>query len=118
NLNAADTVNADRVWPGGGLGLNLSGAGVTVGVWDGGAVLAEHQELDGRVAIMDSVATSGHATHVAGTIGGTGLSADARGMANGVEIRSRDYSNDRNEFPLDAGVIDLSNHSYGNLRGW
>src|SRR5687767_6145194 len=49
NLNAADTTNADQLRPGELLGLNLSGAGVTIGVWDNGAVRASHEQLAGRV---------------------------------------------------------------------
>ena len=32
NINSADTINTDRLWTGGNLGLNLDGAGSTVGV--------------------------------------------------------------------------------------
>lgn len=47
NANAADTTNADQLRSGGGLGLSLSGQGVTVGIWDGNAVRATHQEFGG-----------------------------------------------------------------------
>jgi hypothetical protein len=50
NANAADTTNTDQLRAGEALGLNLSGAGVTVGTWEaGGGVLATHQEFGGRV---------------------------------------------------------------------
>src|SRR5438046_2129004 len=45
NANAADTTNADQLLPGGGLGLNLTGAGLSVGVWDSGRVRNTHQEF-------------------------------------------------------------------------
>jgi subtilisin family serine protease len=120
NLNAADTSNANQLWAGGGLGLNLTGAGTTVGLWDGGDVRATHQELNGRVSVIDAVGLSDHATHVAGTIGATGVNAAARGMASSVDIRSRDFNNDTAEMMADMnnGLIDLSNHSYGRIRGW
>ena len=54
NRNAADTTNADQLWTGGGMGLNLDGTGITVGVWDGGRVRATHQELVGRVTYPQS----------------------------------------------------------------
>ena len=38
NVDAADTVSTDEVWPGGSAGLDLDGSGMTVGEWDGGAV--------------------------------------------------------------------------------
>jgi subtilisin family serine protease len=73
NANAADTTNADQLWSGGGLGLNLTGAGVTVGIWDDGAVRATHRELAGRVTVVDGGLITNHSTHVAGTIAATGL---------------------------------------------
>lgn len=118
NIDAADTTNADQLWSGGGLGLSLSGLNVTVGIWDGGQVRSTHQELTGRVTLVDGGSISNHSTHVAGTIGATGAVANAHGMANQVLLRSRDYLNDVPEMITDAGIIDLSNHSYGNLRGW
>jgi len=120
NANAADTTNADQLWSGGGLGLNLTGAGVTVGIWDGGAVRSTHQEFanGSRVTVVDAVANSNHSTHVAGTIGAQGTNASAIGMAGSVLIRSRDFSNDYSEMASDAGLIDISNHSYGLVLGW
>lgn len=118
NINAADTTNADQIWVGGSLGLNLTGAGLTVGIWDGGAIRSTHQELTGRVSIIDAVGIIDHATHVAGTIGATGVNPAARGMASGVLLRSRDFNNDISEMATDAPLINLSNHSYSFIRGW
>ncbi|HKL39607.1 MAG TPA: hypothetical protein VJ894_02960, partial [Cryomorphaceae bacterium] len=42
NVDAAATTSTDRVHPGGDLGLNLSGMGMTIGEWDGGDVLTTH----------------------------------------------------------------------------
>ncbi|MEG3837127.1 S8 family serine peptidase [Microcoleus sp. Z1_C3] len=120
NRNAADTTNADQLWSGGGLGLNLNGSGVTVGVWDGGKVRNTHQEFGSRVVISDSASSfDDHATHVAGTIGATGVNSEARGMANQVNIRSYDWNNDLQELEATAKTgLTLSNHSYGALMGW
>lgn len=120
NRNAADTTNADQLWTGGGLGLNLSGAGLTAGVWDEGAVRTTHQELAGRVTSVDGGANSSHSTHVAGTIGATGITASAHGMATGILIRSRNWTNDVSEINADAAanLIQISNHSYGFVNGW
>jgi subtilisin family serine protease len=119
NVNAADTTNADQLRSGGGLGLNLTGTGITVGVWDGGDVRSTHQQLTGRVTVVDGVGTSTHSTHVAGTIGGDGTgNAAALGMAPAVLIRSRDFNNDKTEMATDANLIDISNHSYGSTHGW
>ena len=117
NANAANVTNANALWPRGTEGLSLSGDAVTVGIWDSGAV-QNHVEFAGRLTVVDPVALSDHATHVAGTIGATGLDQNARGMANSVTIRSRDFNNDLVELVADADAIDLSNHSYGRPRGW
>ena len=118
NADAADTTNADQLRGGGGLGLNLDGAGLTVGVWDSGDVRATHQEFGGRVTVVDAVANSNHSTHVAGTIGAAGVDPQARGMADQVAIRSRDWNNDMAELAADAALIVASNHSYGSTQGW
>ena len=118
NVNAADTTNADVLQPGGSSGLDLTGAGLTVGIWDGGHVRSTHVELSGRVTQLDSSSNSNHATHVAGTIGAVGIDPDARGMASEVAIRSWNFSNDAAEIRQDAANIDVSNHSYGRITGW
>jgi hypothetical protein len=119
NVNAADTTNADQLQAGGVLALGLTGAGLTVGVWDGGPVLATHQEFGGRVVSGDGAAGAvDHATHVAGTIGAAGVNPAAEGMATGVDIRSYDWNNDSGEMARDAALLVASNHSYGLVAGW
>src|SRR5210317_1013885 len=53
NVDAADTVSTDEVWPGGSAALNLDGGGMIVGEWDGGAVYADHWDFDTRVTQVD-----------------------------------------------------------------
>ncbi|MCR9294280.1 MAG: S8 family serine peptidase [bacterium] len=119
NVDAADTTNTDQLQPGGSSGLNLTGAGYTVGVWEAeGLVRATHQELAGRVQVIDSGSANNHATHVAGTIAAAGVNPDALGMASGVAIRSRNATNDANELAADASLIQVSNHSYSFITGW
>jgi hypothetical protein len=120
NLNAARTVSTDNVWPGGSGGLNLSGNGMTVGEWDGGAVRGTHQELTGRVNQVDGVLTiSNHSTHVAGTLIASGVVSNARGMAYQANLDAYDWNNDGAEMATAAaGGLLLSNHSYGFTRGW
>lgn len=68
---------------------NLNGAGVTVMVYDGGIARASHVDFNGRLSTHDNSGLSGHATHVSGTIGGSGTAnANNRGMAPGVNIVS------------------------------
>ncbi|MCH7859936.1 MAG: S8 family serine peptidase, partial [Candidatus Marinimicrobia bacterium] len=120
NLNAARTVSADRVWPGGDLGLGLSGLGITVGQWDEGPVLPTHQELAGRVTLMeDATIASNHATHVAGTILAYGIMDTARGMAREAQLQSYDWIDDSAEMATAAADgLALSNHSYSFVAGW
>lgn len=118
NINADDTTNADQLWSGGGLGLNLSGSGYTVGVWDGGTIRSTHQEFGSRVTVVDTPSIEDHATHVAGTIGAAGVVAAAKGAAPAVSIRSREWTDDTTEMNTDAALIDASNHSYSYIQGW
>lgn len=144
NEEASDSTNAEQLWSGGGLGLDLTGAGVTVGVWeafDNGnwEVRDTHEafrsfnpltgQWDGpsRVTFGDtpepgtgSGSFADHATHVAGTIGGAHLPGrrSTWGMAPGVQIVSFDVFSDTSEMRQET-QIDISNHSYGfNRTPW
>ena len=67
----------------------LSGAGVSVMVFDGGTIRTTHQDFQGRATNRDTDAISDHATHVSGTIGGAGVAnPQHRGMAPGVTIQN------------------------------
>jgi hypothetical protein len=123
NVNAAISTAANlvRQTP----PYNLNGTGVTVGVWDGGGVRSTHRELGGRVAILDGAAIGDHATHVGGTIGASGVTATALGMAPRVRIDSYEWTSDVAEMTAggmvtnaQAGRLPLSNHSYGYISGW
>lgn len=122
NIDAADTVSTDEVWPGGSAGLDLDGAGMTVGEWDGGAVFADHPDFTGRLTQMDGATlVSGHSTHVAGTLAGAGdwMYADSRGMAYAAHLNAWDWNSDTAEMALAASTgLLLSNHSYGIAAGW
>jgi len=69
---------------------NLNGAGVTAFVFDGGSVRTTHQDLAGRAIVIDGSGQIDHATHVAGTIAGSGAASGGnnRGMAPGASILS------------------------------
>jgi hypothetical protein len=128
NLNAAISLQTDRVRDL--LPWDLDGEGIAVGVWDAAGVRKTHQEFQGpdgqsRVTIRDSFVTSAHSTHVAGTIGATGVVPSAKGMAPGVRIESDDWNDDASQMntraarvPGQPNAIYISNHSYGILVGW
>lgn len=119
NSNAAASISTNKVYPGGGAGLNLTGAGIVVREWDAGSALTTHQEYGGRVINVDGAASHYHSTHVAGTIMASGVVASAKGMAYQANLRSRDWNNDVSEMATEAANGSLmSCHSYGYTRGW
>ncbi len=120
NLNAARTVSTNRIWDGSIDGMKLRGKNILVGLWDGGMIRTTHAEFGSRAYSMDSgFEIVGHATHVAGTIGATGLEPGAVGMANQCYIEGYDWDNDNGEMRQAAkdGLL-LSNHSYGFIHGF
>lgn len=123
NANAAATTRTNQLYSGGSLGLSLSGSSDAVknrlGIWDGGAVLTTHQEFGTRVTQQDNASTANvHATHVAGTMTAAGVSAQARGMAFGANLKAWDFNGDVTEMTAAANNLAVSNHSYGFQAGW
>jgi subtilisin family serine protease len=102
--------------------FGLTGRGVTILVYDGGNAHGAHPDFGTRIIESDSSADiDEHATHVAGTVGGSGINSDGldsagnpnggssmqwRGMAPSVNIRS---------FGLD-GSADVLYDSGGDLN--
>tara|TARA_R110000850_G_scaffold150497_1_gene273180 strand:- start:74160 stop:76046 length:1887 start_codon:yes stop_codon:yes gene_type:complete len=118
NFGAAITARADKLYPGGLLGLDLQGQDMLIGVWDGGRTRETHQLLEGRAVQIDGASSfSSHATHVTGTIIGSGAfqSGNAQGMAPLAETVNSDFSNDISEVIAANTTYGLlvSNHSYG-----
>jgi PKD repeat protein len=103
---------------------NLTGAGITIMVRDEGAVFV-HPDLISRISLNSDAGTqpiATHATHICGTIGGTGsINAAAQGMATACNLVVYDLFGDDVNEPLQAkasyGAI-LSNHSYNFITGW
>ncbi len=123
NLIAAQSISTDRVWPGGGAGLSLTGSGTTLGglaLWDGGGVRTNHAEFGGRATQIDSPGgLSNHATHVAGTMIAAGVDPEAKGMSYEALIAAYDWNNDASEMAAAAANdLHVSNHSYGFVTGW
>lgn len=123
NRLSAMAAKTNTLYPGGNLGLSLTGAGMKVGVWDSGWALKTHQEFItnsvSRVTNPDtaaqSPATELHSTHVTGTICAKGIMTSSRGMAYESNVASYDWTNDKSEVINEASTYGLliSNHSYG-----
>ena len=72
--------------------LSLTGLGVMLAEWDGGRADGSHLDFGGRIIAGDNASISTHATHVAGTVLGSGASrADRRyrGMAPEAQLVSQ-----------------------------
>jgi subtilisin family serine protease len=129
NLNAARATKTTHLQPGGSLGLDLDGSGMTIGVWDGGPAADQHPEFaisggGSRITIVDGAIVDGdtgfssHGTHVTGTISASGnVNPDAKGMAPNVNVKSYNWTNDEAEMVVAVNDINspilISNHSYG-----
>lgn len=117
NVGASQTTNTNQLQQGGSLGLDLEGQGMTLGIWDGGAVRPTHLGVAGRVVQMDSpAANSDHGTHVAGTMMGSRdfLAGQVTGMAPQAMLQANDFGDDFAEMiPQAANGLLVSNHSYG-----
>ena len=117
NLGSAITSRANHVQPGGSLGLNLTGSGMIVGVWDQNHPRTNHADYGTRISITDgsAVAVSNHSTHVTGTIISSGSSnSNGRGIAYQAQGWINDWTNDIGEMEqYSAFGLLLSNHSYG-----
>jgi serine protease AprX len=116
NDGSSKTIRANSMYPGGTLGLSVTGAGIVVGVWDGGKVRNTHNEFpNSKVTLFDDAPDlSAHATHVTGTIVAAGTSALRRGIAYGATALTHDWNTDYDEMISfgDGGYL-TSNHSYG-----
>jgi hypothetical protein len=123
NVAASISTRTNFLNTGGGLGLNLNGQNMTVGVWDGGVVRRSHSGFNNRVETIDDTGTnyntegSRHATHVTGTIIALPWASDVddvRGMAFQANARTFNWDDDIAEAIEQASLgMLLSNHSYG-----
>lgn len=116
NDESVVSIKGNSLQPGGDLGLNLTGLGITAGVWDGGKVRDTHQELNGSKITFGDAANSfsAHSTHVTGTIAAKGADPRARGFAFQANAKTHFWDNDISEMATfgSEGFL-VSNHSYG-----
>ena len=125
NLESAQTVSAQRLWPGGSSGFNLNGSNVLLAQWDGGDVRTNHQEFTNgfRAELLRGQTGYGsqdHPTHVAGTMTAYGVNGTAIGFAHRARLLEAPFTNDFSEMPQVAATraVRESNHSYGYAAGW
>ncbi len=119
NATAQAVANADDV-----QALGRDGNGVILGIWDGEPVLNTHGDLGTGRVILNELAqpTSDHATHVSGTMIGSGAgNAAAEGMAPGVgALQSYDFFGDtatEMTTAVNTQSIVATNHSWGFTAG-
>lgn len=124
NNNSAITARVTPIRQGGGMGLNLHGQGMIVGVFDQGIPRITHYAFGSRLTIKDN-STQGmmnnHPTHVAGTIASSGATTTTgninilgRGLAYESRIWASNWNDDTTKMTSQAGQgLLVSNHSYG-----
>lgn len=127
NLKAAATTRTNSLQPGGDLDVNLTGKGITVGIYDQTRPKPDHVEYNGRLNQVDGSTEdiSSHATHVTGTILASGVNANAKGMASEANGWAFNWESDLSKMDINAYDPDskpnghiVSNHSYGVVVGW
>ncbi len=76
----------------------LDGTGVTALIYDGGRGRSTHVDFGGRHVNGDTSSVSDHATHVAGTVGGSGAASGGvrKGMAPNVQLLGYGFQFDGN----------------------
>ncbi|WP_132065815.1 S8 family serine peptidase, partial [Aquimarina spinulae] len=89
NVDAAASGRTNKIWTGGSSGLNLTGSGIEIGVWESGYARPTHQEFGGRASNGgDGGSVTSHGTHTGGTLIASGTDPAARGMASGATIKN------------------------------
>jgi hypothetical protein len=103
-----------------GLGYNLTGKGVRMGIWDGN--LEKHIDHTGRVINREYEVPDSHGSHVSGTVGGAGiLDPRAKGMAPEVQIYGWNFNTQSNGLPVHVerdfaaanDGVEITSNSYG-----
>ena len=131
NVDAAQTIATDKVWPGGSAGLSLNGTNRTIFMWDEGQPRLTHSEYSNRVfALPSNTNLNKHATAVVGTLVAGGVNDITSNMVNigkaakgmsftGVAQAGSDVQ-DFGQMPGQAATNNMrvSNHSYEHSTGW
>ncbi len=114
NDGSVSSVNADEVRAGGRFGLDITGAGLRIAVWDAGTALRTHVEYQNRLLVSGGSDIDDHACHTIGTIISGGVDPDAKGFLPEASGKAYSWNNDLQEMINEALNEDLlaSNHSY------
>ncbi len=125
NLASGQLIKADSLYPGGSLGVSITGTGMVAGVWEPGIPRVTHELITGKATVASGQAAfavggnADHATHVTGTMIGRNVAThpSAQGIAYSATSTNYDSTNDVAEmttFAAGGGLV--SNHSYGYLN--
>lgn len=120
NEGSVQSVNADEIREGGRFGLNITGEGLRIAVWDAGTALRTHEAYENRLLVTGGSEIDNHACHVIGTVMAGGTDAGARGYLYDAVGKAYWWNNFFQEMTTEALNEDLlgSNHSYGVPAGW
>ncbi len=121
NVEAAQTISTDKVWPGGSAGLNVNGTNGSLFMWDEGQPRLTHREYTNRVfALPLNTNLNQHSTAVAGTMVASGISNAAKGMSFAGKLNAGSFLFDLSQMPdqINTNGMRLSNHSYEHSTGW
>ena len=129
NQRSAELSNIAPLYPEVEGSLGLTGAGVLLGIVDGGGLQANHEAMAGRAYTVEVAQDetnrceeiSNHATHVGGTMIADGEARpEARGIAYGADLLlGWSYCGDAIQTTADhRHLFEVSNHSYGSPGGW
>jgi len=123
-LADAQFVKADELWPTATNGYALSGSNITVAVWETGQIRTTHGEFQGRatqVHTNEGFTSTDHATAMAGIIAAAGLdiSYNVDGILYNGNVNGYDCEQANSQWDDVASEgKHVSNHAYGEYRGW
>lgn len=122
NGEASKMTKAEKLYLSGGLGLDISGQQMTIGLWDFAKPRLSHQLLSGRISYPSNQnqTISRHSTNISGTIMGNNGDVKARGIAYNAQLKAYDWMDDILEMTSEAydpilnsnGIL-VANNSYG-----
>lgn len=99
----------------------LDGTGINVLVYDAGTARETHLDFGGRLYRRDTTPRNEHSTHVAGTIGGSGVASGGvyAGMAPGVTMQSYgcEFTTPDSFFYMNPGDIEADYDQAINVYG-